>query len=128
MAGGQHAGQHITYNINHGVQIVGAAGGPPPYNRDPPPPYMPDMGEVGGPIRTHSCQPTRIQYALLQDDNNNGDINGNSEMVDANVAAAQAGAGQGPGLGPGQGAVQGAPLRPEPPPQYHDYSSDTDTD
>lgn len=45
VAGGQHAGQHITYNINHGVQIVGA-GGPPPYNRDPPPPYMPDVGEV----------------------------------------------------------------------------------
>lgn len=88
----------ITYNINHGVQIMGGRGTPvqpPPYSteprgarqsagvreevrdsrrRGPPPPYRSneDLTEDG---------PLLEQ----QDGNNNGDINGNSEMADNNV-------------------------------------------
>jgi len=74
----QHIG--ITYNINHGVQIMGRQGQPPPYSttprrgvgRGPPPPYMSNEN---------------IAEPLLNagDDNNNGDINGNSDMADNNV-------------------------------------------
>ena len=78
----QHIG--ITYNINHGVQIMGGAraGQPPPYStnprrgrargRGPPPPYM-SHENIAEPLLN------------VEDDNNNGDINGNSDMVDNNV-------------------------------------------
>jgi hypothetical protein len=78
-----HAGGDITYNINHGVQILDGGGSqPPPYSagRGPPPPY----------ISTENLAPGEQQQQPLigdmeEDDNNNGDINGNSEMVDNNV-------------------------------------------
>jgi len=76
----QHIG--ITYNINHGVQIMGrGVGQPPPYSnsprvrlRGPPPPY-------------HSQENIAQPLLDTEDDNNNGDINGNSDMVDNNVRA-----------------------------------------
>ncbi|XP_023321415.1 uncharacterized protein LOC111696106 [Eurytemora carolleeae] len=60
----------ITFNINHGVQIMR----PPPYsNRSgtpgPPPPYM---------------SQENVQDPLLEESNNNGDINGNSNLMDNN--------------------------------------------
>ena len=93
----QHIG--ITYNINHGVQIMGRQGQPPPYSttprrggagRGPPPPYM-SSENIAEPLLN------------TDDDNNNGDINGNSDMVDnnaipeevANAAAADRLVGQG---------------------------------
>ena len=122
----------ITYNINHGVQILGQQGGqgaaPPPYSteprrgRGPPPPY-----------RSSEHLPAAAPL-LQEDDNNNGDINGNSEMVDNNAREAVEG---------GAGGVAGlvAPDRASPPPRYPgldrgagggaggEYSStDTDTD
>jgi len=85
----QHIG--ITYNINHGVQIMGRQAQPPPYSttprrggggRGPPPPYM-SSENIAEPLLN------------TDDDNNNGDINGNSDMADNNVIpeeAANAGA------------------------------------
>merc|ERR1719228_1916132 len=79
----QHIG--ITYNINHGVQIMGRQAQPPPYSttprrggssRGPPPPYM-SSENIAEPLLN------------TDDDNNNGDINGNSEMVDNNVIPEQ---------------------------------------
>jgi len=136
----------ITYNINHGVQIMGGAnhrgaGQPPPYTtnprrggrgprtRGPPPPYM-----------SHE----NIAEPLIEDDNNNGDINGNSDMVNHNVRQAAPEAGplvapvpvvpvvheheqvQAVVAGPQQGVARGS----SPPPRYPglDSSSDTDTD
>jgi len=60
----------ITFNINHGVQIMR----PPPYsnrsvNAGPPPPYMAQ---------------DNAQDPLLEESNNNGDINGNSNLMDNN--------------------------------------------
>jgi len=74
----QHIG--ITYNINHGVQIMGRQAQPPPYSttprrgggRGPPPPYMSNEN-IAEPLMN------------TDDDNNNGDINGNSDMADNNV-------------------------------------------
>jgi len=83
----QHIG--ITYNINHGVQILGPGGRggenqPPPYStqprrvrddlrRGPPPPYRSNEHLPEAPLLGE------------EDDNNNGDINGNSDMTDNNA-------------------------------------------
>jgi len=79
-----HPNIGITYNINHGVQILGRDHHhrPPPYSaarnegrhNEPPPPYI-------------SNENVANQEPLLNnnEDNNNGDINGNSEMLDNNV-------------------------------------------
>jgi len=80
----QHIG--ITYNINHGVQIMGRNAQPPPYSttprrggggRGPPPPYM-SSENIAEPLLN------------TDDDNNNGDINGNSDMADNNVIPEEA--------------------------------------
>ena len=80
----QHIG--ITYNINHGVQIMGRNAQPPPYSttprrggggRGPPPPYM-SSENIAEPLLN------------TNDDNNNGDINGNSDMADNNVIPEEA--------------------------------------
>jgi len=84
----QHIG--ITYNINHGVQILGPGGRgienqPPPYStqprrvrddlrRGPPPPY-----------RSSEHLPEAPLLGEEEDGNNNGDINGNSDMTDNNA-------------------------------------------
>merc|ERR1712013_599724 len=86
----QHIG--ITYNINHGVQILGPAGRnensqPPPYStqprrvrddvrRGPPPPYRSNEHLPEAPLLGE------------EDGNNNGDINGNSDMTDNNAVLA----------------------------------------
>ena len=108
----------ITYNINHGVQILGQQGG---------------QGAAPPPYRSSEHLPAAAPL-LQEDDNNNGDINGNSEMVDNNAREAVEG---------GAGGVAGlvAPDRASPPPRYPgldrgagggaggEYSStDTDTD
>ena len=123
----QHIG--ITYNINHGVQIMGSVdsgwmmrlisvfsrgvsgvGQPPPYSttprgrgtRGPPPPY-------------HSQENLAQPLLDTDDGNNNGDINGNSDMVDNNVR------------GPGEREERAE----SPPPRYPgpgDSSTDTDTE
>ena len=129
----QHIG--ITYNINHGVQIMppGPAQ-PPPYStnprrqgrglrqgRGPPPPYM-----------SHE----NIAAPLLEDDNNNGDINGNSDMQDNNVRPLEAHpppamVSNPPVAGPsGASSSSSGHRASSPPPRYPglDSSSDTDTD
>jgi len=86
----QHIG--ITYNINHGVQILGPGGRnensqPPPYStqprrvrddvrRGPPPPYRSNEHLPEAPLLGE------------EDGNNNGDINGNSDMTDNNAVLA----------------------------------------
>ena len=132
----QHIG--ITYNINHGVQIMPPVPGPnpPPYStnprrgrglrggRGPPPPYV---------------SQENIAEPLLEDDNNNGDINGNSDMQDNNVRPLEAPpphaggppASNPPVPGPApSSAPSSAPRTSSPPPRYPglDSSSDTDTD
>lgn len=66
----------ITFNINHGVQILR----PPPYSNraltpGPPPPYM---------SQENVQDPLINQDELMEESNNNGDINGNSNVVDNN--------------------------------------------
>lgn len=113
----QHIG--ITYNINHGVQIMGsrglAASLPPPYSTaprgreeggaargpiGPPPPYISseDIAE-GGPLLQE------------EDGNNNGDINGNSDMTDNNVVAVEEGGGGGEPSSPLPRPCQGGLLK-----------------
>jgi len=137
--GGEYQHIGITYNINHGVQIMppGPAQ-PPPYStnprrlgrglrqgaRGPPPPYM-----------SHE----NIAEPLLEDDNNNGDINGNSDMQDNNVRPLEAPpppppasnlAIPGPSGASSSSSSSSAPRASSPPPRYPglDSSSDTDTD
>ena len=126
----QHIG--ITYNINHGVQIMGGAraGQPPPYStnprrgrargRGPPPPYM-SHENIAEPLLN------------VEDDNNNGDINGNSDMVDNNVRPPDAAPAPASVEQPQPPAPAAGPSRAttsSPPPRYPglDSSSDTDTD
>ena len=137
--GGEYQHIGITYNINHGVQIIPPGPGPaqpPPYStnprrqgrglrqgaRGPPPPYM-----------SHE----NIAAPLLEDDNNNGDINGNSDMQDNNVRPLEAPAPPAPTSNPPAPGPSGAssssssgPRASSPPPRYPglDSSSDTDTD
>eukprot|EP00088_Acartia_fossae_P063808 TRINITY_DN7817_c0_g1_i12.p1 TRINITY_DN7817_c0_g1~~TRINITY_DN7817_c0_g1_i12.p1 ORF type:complete len:464 (-),score=123.82 TRINITY_DN7817_c0_g1_i12:23-1414(-) len=66
----------ITLNINHGVQIMR----PPPYSNrhdGPPPPYRLEGGDPNG-------GDGEAGNPLLQESNNNGDINGNSNPIDNN--------------------------------------------
>ena len=120
----------ITYNINHGVQIMGAGpGGPPPYSthprrggrggsrgRGPPPPYMSNEN-LADPLLN------------AEDDiNGNGDINGNSDMQDNNVRPPEAAAPAPPAPPPVANLTESRSSSP--PPRYPglDSSSDTDTD
>jgi len=108
----------ITFNINHGVQIMR----PPPYsNRNaapggPPPPYMSEEQQAD---------------PLLEESNNNGDINGNSNLLDNNnpnrnlnapgLAEAAATAGGRGGSTPPLGRstpTEEAGRAPAPPPPY----------
>ena len=81
--GGADRNFSITFNINHGVQILR----PPPYSaahrrghnnnnnsqQGPPPPYMSNENLAAG-------EP----LLMMAENNNNGDINGNSNMEDNN--------------------------------------------
>ena len=124
----QHIG--ITYNINHGVQIMGGAraGQPPPYStnprrgrargRGPPPPYM-SHENIAEPLLN------------VEDDNNNGDINGNSDMVDNNVRPPDAAPAPASVEQPQPPAPAAGPSRAttsSPPPRYPGLDSSSDTD
>jgi len=131
--GGEEEGElphiGITYNINHGVQILGGGGRgvPPPYSttprgareegrRGPPPPY-----------RSSEHLPraaAQEQAPLLEDGNNNGDINGNSDMADNNAVVVEEvgeGGGERGGARGGErerGGARGEGRVEEPPPRY----------
>jgi len=104
-AQGDEGGHHIeiNYNINHGLQIMrGGSRVPPPYStsprrgaNDPPPPYVSSENVANEPL-----------LGEQEDDNNNGDINGNSEMVDNNAPVVQ------------RQAEQVAEVSAESPPRY----------
>ena len=126
----QHIG--ITYNINHGVQILGQRGGlPPPYSRareegararqeegavqgarrGPPPPYR---------SNEHLAQPLLEE----EDGNNNGDINGNSDMADNNAPVEEGRTAEGE-----RRREEGTPPPRYPGPRRREYSStDSDTE
>merc|ERR1712107_392635 len=86
----QHIG--ITYNINHGVQILGPGGR---NENSQPPPYSTQPRRVRDDVRRGPPPPYRSNEHLPEapllgegDGNNNGDINGNSDMTDNNAVLA----------------------------------------
>jgi len=97
-AQGQGQGQSITYNFNTGVHI--GLGGP---QAQQPPPYhsLANSGAQGSnrnrhqpgpppPYRSHeNLAEIPLMVDELQDDNNNGDINGNSQIQNHNQPANQ---------------------------------------
>jgi len=91
----------ITYNINHGVQIMGQPREPPPYSTQPRGPHRDrEEGREGaeggarrGPPPPYISNENVAEVGPLlgeEDSNNNGDINGNSEMTDNNVVGVEA--------------------------------------